>query len=145
MRSVFDPRVGAPVIFRALLLVFLVAVGSYVLIAPQFELSNLPEVVTYQRWWLSQPLSSVASVGVWVGRAALTLTAIAVVGLLFFRRWGRGLFAIGVCGLLLSEWTLDHPVLKSGLLAAWDSSIGVLAGLVLGLAYGGQAVSDRLH
>lgn len=141
----FNLRVGASVIFRGLLLIFLFAVGSYVLVAPQLELSSPPEVVTYQRWWLSQPLSSVASLGVWVGRAALILSAIAVAGLLFFRRWGRSLFAISVCGLLLSEWSLDYPVLKSGLLAAWDSSICVLAGLVLGLVYRDQAVIDRLH
>lgn len=116
---------------------FLVSQIVYVLLVMYLQPNYPAQVVSYQRWWLQQPLSTSAMVGTWIGYSGLALTTISAIALALFQRWARFLFLLGMAAQLLSECLIDLPVLLPGILAFCNSIMGILAGLVLALSYSG--------
>jgi hypothetical protein len=108
---------------------------AYVLLASYLQPNYPAQVASYQDWWLQQPLSRSAMVGMWIGYAGATLATISAIALAFLQRWARFLFLLGIAGLLLSEYLIDLPLLLPGILALWNSLMSILAGLILALSY----------
>lgn len=126
MKSIFRIATAAYAFSMITVVVIIFAVGP----------GEIPEPASaYLAWWYSQPQSRIEFLIGQVTMIAVSLSVITALGMVFFLRWCRPLFAASIAVLLSSEGFMDYPVLKTPIEYQMDTLAGILAGGVIAMSY----------
>ncbi len=118
-------------IFRTACVVYLLSLSITVFLAFNPDTDVAPEILSYMRWWYSQPGTPLESFVSLLDLAAIIISVISTIVLLFLQKWAGYLFSLCILILVATEWLVADYIPQSGLESNMDTVVSISTGFIL--------------